>query len=139
VFKCKLGEYGQVDWFKAWLVAQQRAKIDYDETFSPVVCFESVQDLIASKGMKLHQMDMKTAFLIEELNKEIYMSQPKGFGETILFFVLRRSTYGLKQSPRCWNTVLDTSMEFVQTKWRYFSLCVVMMGLLLLLCTSMTS
>ena len=44
----------------------QRASIDYDETFSPVVCFESVWiafALAVNKGMKLHQMDVKTAFL----------------------------------------------------------------------------
>ena len=127
VFKRKLGEYGQIDRYKARLVAQgcsQREGIDYDETFSPVVRFESVRTVIAfavSKGMKIHQMDVKTAFLNGELNEEVFMSQPQGFvekGKESFVCCLRRSIYGLKQSPRCWNTALDShmkSMKFVQT------------------------
>jgi len=127
VFKRKLGENGQVDRYKAHLVTQgcsQRARIDYDETFAPVARFESVQAVIAlavSRGMKLHQMDIKTAFLNGELNEEVYMSQPKGFvenGKEDFVCCLRKSIYGLKQSPCCWNTALDTqlkNMRFIQT------------------------
>ena len=46
VFKCKCGENGTVERYKARLVAQgysQRQGIDYNETFSPVVHFESIQ------------------------------------------------------------------------------------------------
>ena len=53
--------------------------------FSPVVCFESVQAVIAfavSRGMKLHQMDVKIAFLNGQLNEEVYMNQPKEFVES---------------------------------------------------------
>ena len=68
VFKCKLGEHGQVERYKAHVVAQgysQRPGIDYEETFSPVVHFESVRSVMALAvhgNMKLHQMDVKTAF-----------------------------------------------------------------------------
>ena len=49
------------------------------------------------------------------------MRQPEGFvipGQEHLVCRLKRSIYGLKQSPRCWNTVLDNhlkKMGFVQT------------------------
>ena len=142
-----IGEYGQIDQYKARLVAQgcsQRAGIDYDETFSLVVHFESVQIVIAvSKGMKIHQMDVKTAFLNGELNEQVYMSQPKGFvekGKESFVCCLRRSIYGLKQSPRCWNTALDShmkNMKFVQTNGDPFSMFLVM-GRSLLQSTSMT-
>ena len=65
VFKCKLKENGLVERYKARSVAQgysQRQGLDYKETFSPVVCFESVRTVIAlavSEKMKLHQMDVK--------------------------------------------------------------------------------
>ena len=87
VFKCKLGETGLVERYKARLVAQgysQTPGIDYEETFSPVVRFESVRSVIALAvhgNLKLHRMDVKTAFLNGELTEEVFMKQPKGFVE----------------------------------------------------------
>ena len=68
----------------------QKEGLDYDETFSPVVRSESVRSVIAlasKNGLKLHQMDITTAFLngdLEEeiysdLEEEVYMKQPEGF------------------------------------------------------------
>ena len=85
--------------------------------------FESIRTVIAlavKKGLKMHQMDVNTAFLHGEL-KEVYMRQPEGFvveGQEHLVCKINKSLYGLKQSPRCWNYVLDEhlqSMGFVQT------------------------
>jgi len=56
--------------------------IDYDETLSPVACFESLQLLLALavlENWEIHQMDVKSAFLNGILNEEIYMEQPQGF------------------------------------------------------------
>ena len=56
-------------------------KTSYDETVSPVVRFESLRMVIAlavQNGLKLHQMDMTTAFLNGELKAEVYMKQPEG-------------------------------------------------------------
>ena len=52
-------------------------------------------------------MDVTTAFLYGDLEEEIYMQQPEGFiapGEESKVYRLHKSLYGLKQSPRCWNT-----------------------------------
>jgi hypothetical protein len=35
--------------------------------------------MVASYGLIIHQMDVKTTFLNEELEEEIYMDQPDGF------------------------------------------------------------
>ena len=73
---------GSVERYKARLVAQgftQKFGIDYDKTFCPVVRFESVQIVITlavQNGLKLHQMDVATAFLNGELKEEVYMKQP---------------------------------------------------------------
>ena len=61
--------------------------------------------LAASKDYKLGQIDVKNAFLHEELDREIYMNQPKGFEDaTTPNYVckLRKALYGLKQAPRAW-------------------------------------
>ena len=127
VYKVKKNADGSVEQYKARLVTQgftQKFGIDYDETFCPVVRFESVRTVIAlavQNGLKLHQMDVATAFLNGELKEEVYMKQPEGFetvGQENLVCRLKRSIYGLKQSSRCWNSVLDKrlkKMGFVQT------------------------
>ena len=66
VFKRKIGADGMVERYKARLVAQEFSKksgLDYDQTFSPVVRFESLRTMIAlavQNGLKLHQMDVTT-------------------------------------------------------------------------------
>ena len=69
--------------------------------------------------MMIHQMDVVTAFLNGTLDEEIYMEQPPGYikqGEEHLVCKLKRSLYGLKQSPRCWNTVFKQYMESINFK-----------------------
>ena len=56
-------------------------------------------------------MDMKTTFLHGDLEEEIYMKQPEGFmvkGKKELVCRLKKSLYGLKQSPRMWYQKFDT-------------------------------
>jgi hypothetical protein len=54
---------------KSRLVAQglsQKEGIDYEETFAPVARLEAIRILLAfvmAKGFKLHQTDVKSAFL----------------------------------------------------------------------------
>jgi hypothetical protein len=60
----------------------QRDMIDYNETFSPVSCkdsFRIIMALVAHYDLELHQMDVKTAFLNGDLEKNVYMAQPKDF------------------------------------------------------------
>ena len=120
VYKLKSGPDGSIERYKARLVAQgfsQKYGTDYDETFCPVVRLESLRTMIAlavQHGLKLHQVDVTTAFLNGKLDEEVYMRQPEGFvatGQEHLVCKLKRSIYGLKQSPRCWNTVLDNQLK----------------------------
>jgi hypothetical protein len=57
-------------------------------------------------------MDVKTTFLHGDLEEEIYMSQLEGFyivkGKEDLVCKLKKSLYGLKQSPRMWYQKFDT-------------------------------
>ena len=71
--------------YKARLVAQgfsQVEDIDFNELFSPVVCFESMRlvfALAALKGWYMTGVDVHTAYLYGKLDEEIYMRQPEGF------------------------------------------------------------
>ncbi|GAB1600790.1 hypothetical protein Ahia01_000357100 [Argonauta hians] len=75
VFKRKYDADGNMEHYKARLVAQgflQKQGIDYDETFCPVVRFESVRTVIAlaaQHDLKLHQLDIATAFLNGNLHE----------------------------------------------------------------------
>ena len=79
VFKRKTNADGSIERYKVRLVAQgfsQRCGCDYDETFSPVIRFESLRTLIAlavQKGLQLHQLDITAAFLNGELEEDVFM------------------------------------------------------------------
>ena len=65
-------------------------------------------------GLKVHQLDVTTAFLNGKLDEDVYMHQPEGYtteGSSNLVCKLKRSMYGLKQSPRCWNAVNDEYLK----------------------------
>ena len=81
---------------------------DYGDTFSPVAKIAYIRLLLSMAAMcywPLYQLDIKNVFLHGDLAEEVYMEQPLGFvaqGEFGLVCRLRRSLYGLKQSPRVW-------------------------------------
>ena len=82
--------------------------VDYDETFAPVACIESIIILLAlacQLKFKLDQMDVKTVFLNGLLKEDVYVAQPKGFIDPHFLdhvLYLKKILYGLKQAPRAW-------------------------------------
>lgn len=60
----------------------QRAGIDYTETFSLVVKFDSIRTILyvgAVEDLDIHQFDMKSAYLKGDIMEEIFMDWPLGF------------------------------------------------------------
>jgi hypothetical protein len=105
VWKNKEGEKGEVVRNKSRLVAQgfsQKEGIDYEETFAPIARLGAIRILLAfsvAKGFKLHQMDVKSAFLNGVSEEEVYVRQPPGFESEKYphrVYKLRKALYGLK-------------------------------------------
>jgi len=75
VFKKKLRPDGTIEKYKARLVAKgytQKEGKDFFDTFSSVARLTTIQVLLslaASHGLLVHQMDVKTAFLNQELEE----------------------------------------------------------------------
>ena len=120
VFKTKRKANGEVDKYKARLVAQgytQEAGVDYDEVYAPVVKYKSIRAFLAiwnQLDLEIHQMDVVAAYLNGDLTEDIYMQQPEGFVDSKYpnkVCKLRKSLYGLKQSARCWNEKIDAYLK----------------------------
>jgi hypothetical protein len=85
IFKNKQGEDGEIVRNKAHLIAQGYSQVeglDFGETFAPITHLETIKILLAfatSKGFKLYQMDVKSAFLNGVIYEEVYVRQPSGF------------------------------------------------------------
>ncbi|KAK0597388.1 hypothetical protein LWI29_024823 [Acer saccharum] len=111
IFRNKSDEDGNIVRNKARLVAQgysQIEGIDFEETFAPVARLESIRLLLSISCVhkfKLHQMDVKSAFLNGFLQEEVFVEQPKGFVDAHHpnhVYRLKKALYGLKQAPRAW-------------------------------------
>ncbi|GJZ29427.1 retrovirus-related pol polyprotein from transposon TNT 1-94 [Tanacetum coccineum] len=109
----------KMDSILARLVAKgyrQREGLDYFDTYAPVARISSIRTLIAIsaiKGLFIHQMDVKTAFLNGYLHEEVYMEQPEGFviqGQENKVCRLVKSLYRLKQAPKQWHERFDTTV-----------------------------
>jgi hypothetical protein len=81
----------------------QRAGVDYNEIFSPVVKHSSIRavlSLTAKLDLELKQLDVNTTFLHDYLDETIYMDQPEGYeveGQEKKACLLKKSLYGLKK------------------------------------------
>jgi hypothetical protein len=85
IYKVKQDVDGSMEKYKARFVARgfsQIEGIDYDETFAPVARYSSIRSILAlsaQMGWRIHQMDVKIAFLNEIIEEGVYIEQPEGF------------------------------------------------------------
>ena len=105
VYKIKHTTDGRIERYKARLVVKgykQKYEVDYEEVFAPVARLDMVRMLIslaAHHSWKIYQLDVKSAFLNDILEEEVYEEQPEGFvveGEEDKVYRLKKVLYGLK-------------------------------------------
>jgi transposase InsO family protein len=128
LFKIKHVVDESIEKYKARFVAHgssQKEGIDYEETFVLVARYTTIKTIIALAAKmkwKLHQMDVKIAFLNGVIEEEVYIEQPQGFeveDKKTHVCKLKKALYGLKQAPRAWYGRIDsflTSLGFTKSK-----------------------
>ena len=117
VFTAKLNSQGEIDKYKARYVAKGCSQVpgqDYEETFSPTTRMTTIRALLQlsmQNNLQLHQMDVKSAYLHAPIDYDVYLQPPPGYetgsNDQRRTLHLKKSIYGLKQSGRNWNKLLD--------------------------------
>lgn len=160
VLNTKIEPNGTMSRRKARLVARgfsQRPGIDFEQTYAPVGRLESLRLMMAlavKNKMKIHQLDIVSAYLNGHLEEQNFMEKPEMF-EEILKEILRRdgknsvsgakamkmlndgkredsvcllkkALYGLRQAGRQWHKRLDTVIRKLDLKPTNADSCVYM-------------
>jgi hypothetical protein len=116
-FQKQTGENGEVVRNKACLVVKGFSQVEglvFEKTFAHVAHLEAIRILLAfasSKGFKLYQIDVKSAFLNSVIQEKVFLRQPPGFENpkySDRVYKLSNALYVLKQALRAWYTRLKT-------------------------------
>ncbi len=120
IYKLKLQADGSIEQAKARFITKgysQCYRIDYNETFAPIMRIEDMHLLLAyanALNLEIHSMDIDSAFLQADLEEKIYITQPEGFvspQHPDYVCCLKKSLYSLKQAPLAWNKTLDCHLQ----------------------------
>ncbi|GJS75938.1 retrovirus-related pol polyprotein from transposon TNT 1-94 [Tanacetum coccineum] len=131
VWKNKMDENGIVIKNNARLAAQgynQQERIDYEETFVPIIGLEAIRIFLAYAvymGFMVYQMDVKSAFLNGKISEEVYVQQPLGFESSEFpnhVCKVDKALYRLKQAPRAWG-LSDTWRKVSMLECKEAKLC----------------
>ena len=123
-FKIKRFPDGLIKGFKGRICArggQQTEGVDFFETYAPVVQWTTVRLLLILEvllGLKSKQGNVTAAFLHASLgpNEHVYCEMPLGFRIPGKVLKLKKTLYGLRQSPRAFWKYLVERMEMCGLK-----------------------
>lgn len=93
---------------------EQKEGVDYHETFAPVVNWTTVRFLLIMSillNLKTKQVDYVAAFIQSDIDTEVFVEMPRGFSTPGKVLRLKKSLYGLKQSPRNHFNNLSSKLE----------------------------
>lgn len=117
-FKRKRYPDGSIRKLKARYCArgfEQKQGVDYFETFAPVVMWLTVRLLLIMSilmDLETKQIDYTAAFVHAPIDCVVFVDMPKGFELPGMVWKLKKSLYGLAQSPR--NFFLHTKNQLTQ-------------------------
>jgi hypothetical protein len=133
-FKCKRIPDGDIKKLKSRFVARgdkQIEGVDYFDTYAPVINWQTVRLLLILSvilGLSTKQVDYTAAFLHAPIDKDpdwdqlteeerarrgVFVEMPRGFHEAGKVLKLKKSLYGLKQSPWSFFQHLKSKLEAV--------------------------
>jgi hypothetical protein len=133
-FKCKRFPDGTVRKLKARFCARgdrQIEGIDYFDTYAPVINWTTVRLMLILSiilGLATKQVDYTAAFIHAPIDRDpnwdamteqerarsgVYIEMPRGFSQPGKVLKLKRSLYGLRQSPRNFFQHLKAKLESV--------------------------
>ena len=125
IFKIKKNDKNEPYKYKARLVAKgysQKEGIDYNETFAPVVKIVSLRLILAlaiNEDLKVHHIDVSTAFLHGDLDEDVYIEIPQGINELTgknKVLKLKKALYGLRQASKQWNVKIVNTLTALRLK-----------------------
>lgn len=113
VFKIKYLLDGTVEKYKARWTARgfaQKKGLDYTNTFAPTPRAPSGRVILAlgvQHGWERTQIDVETAFLNPNLDREIFIKPPEGYqtlfsNKSNMLIKIKKGLYGLKQAANLW-------------------------------------
>ena len=99
---------GSIEKYKERFISRgfsQKEGIDYEENFAPAARYMSIRTVLSLEARmkwRLHQMDVKTAFLNGVIEEEVYIEEPLGFethDRNSHVCRLKKTLHGLSKHP----------------------------------------
>eukprot|EP00903_Cladosiphon_okamuranus_P021803 g20047.t1 len=90
--------------------------------------------IAASDGLHIEHLDVKTAFLNAPVEEKVWVYHAPGFEENdpvagnTQALKLRKSLYGLRQSPRNWNATFAQAIESIGVRSIFYDPCIYVYG-----------
>ena len=121
-FKCKRFPSGEVRKLKARFCCRGDRQIDgidfdSDDIFSPVVNWNTVRLILILSlilGLESKQVDYTAAFVHAPIgDKQVFVAMPRGFSEPGKVLQLKKSLYGLRQSPVNFYRYIRSKLEAI--------------------------